>query len=1368
MLDPSTNPFPGLRPFRTDEEYLFFGRDEQCEDLLRLLRKRRFIGVLGSSGTGKSSLVRAGLLPALYRGGLDEAGSHWSVALCRPGGNPARNLAQAIVDSELWDHLDVDHPIPESIEIETVLQRSGMGIGEVTKMAQMPNSENLLVVIDQFEELFRFHQRSSSMEDREKAEAFVSLLLEAARDERYAIHVVLTMRSGFFGDCASFTGLSEVINRGAYLIPRLDRDQLKQAIEGPISVGGASIAPRLTQRLLNDVGGSPDELPVLQHALMRSWDEWKADASVGAPIDLYHYERIGGMGEALARHADEVYHGFDEADQRVARRLFRALTQKTADNRGIRRPMSLERLVGIISAPEDTVIRVIDAFRAPGVSFLMPSPHHRMRPDTIIDISHESLMRVWTRLGAWVDEEMQSARIYQRLAETAALWEERQADLYHDPDLHIARAWNEESHPNALWAEQYGGGFGRAMRFLSESQRQKKEEERSAERVRQDQLAAANALAAERSRSARRSRRFSLLLALFSIACVVLAAAAYFSMRFAVQQARAAEKAQKSAEEARQEVALTFSQSDYQFGQSMAEAGRYGESLAYLTRALKNERGLTAAGDRIYNILTEVSLPVPHFYHRDSRDIEAIAFTPDSKEIVTGSEDDYGRLWDIDSSEERGAWKHESNILCTAVSHDGKLIATGGRDSFVHLINRATGNFVGARISHNGAVNAVQFSPDDTMLLTCSDDHSVSLWDLTRRRLLRRGIHDGVVNDAQFGPDQQTYVSVSDDNTAKLWDLESGEERLQVTHDDDVSRVDFHPTGGFFVTASEDGTAKLWETIQGECLATFSHESDVRNALFSPDGSTIATCSNDRTVRLWNTVMGEELYRWSHRDAVDNIDFSADGRLVASASDDKTVRIWETETGVESPLSPLVHRLDVDTAQFSPDGEWLATVADNEVRVWRFENFREPPQLFELAGITTGCLSPTGQWIAAAAEDGRIKQWKAETGKPRMPDVNHGAEVTEIAYSPDGNWLITGDVSGKVRVWDAVTGQAVVHILNHDHPIAALVMPSNDFLVVANSDQVQSWRLPSGDVGPTLSLSSAARTLEASPDGDYLAVGCVGASSVIIEAQTMTRIHSLTHGGPVNALDFSPHGLLATASDDRSARLWDVATGEQQSRSMGHGGEVHCVQFSPSGKHLVTGGFDQRAILWSTETASVLGRALNHRGTVSTAEFSPDGLRLATASSDYTARIWDVATTLPLTQPLIHEATITQIAFTPSGQQLFTVAAGDAARLWRASLGAEGQQAPDIFLEVAQAIGGLTLTASNQLVPIAPSQRRQILRRAEYETRRIPFKEANAYLRFVRRFLEKHGPDLRPKGPPPGLRNGRRRSGASSGRRAPQ
>ena len=1359
MIDPSTNPFPGLRPFRTDEEYLFFGRDAQCEDLLRLLRKRRFIGVLGSSGTGKSSLVRAGLLPALYRGGLDKAGSHWSVALCRPGGNPVRNLAQALIDSELWDHLSDDHPLPERIEIETILQRSGMGLGEVAKMAQMPDGENLLVVIDQFEELFRFHQQSSSMEDRERAEAFVNLLLEAARDSRYTIHVVLTMRSGFFGDCASFSGLSEVINRGAYLIPRLDRDQLKQAIEGPISVGGASIAPRLTQRLLNDVGGSPDELPVLQHALMRSWDEWKADQSEGNPIDFYHYDKIGRMKEALARHADEVYHQFDETDQRVARRLFKALTQKTSDNRGIRRPMSLERLVGIISSPEDAVIRVIDAFRTPGVSFLMPSPHHRMRHDTIVDISHESLMRVWKRLESWVDEEVQSARIYQRLSETATLWEQKQADLYHDPDLHIARAWNEESNPNALWAEQYGGGFKRAIHFLSESQRKKEEEERSAERVRQEQLAAANALAAERSLSARRSRRFSLLLALFSVACVVLAAAAYFSMRFAVQQARAAQKAQKSAEEARQAVALSFSQSDYQFGQSMAEAGRYGESLAYLTRALKHERGLTAAGDRIYNILTAVSLPVPHFYHRDSRDLDAIAFTPDSKEIVTASQDDQGRLWDIDSNEQLGAWKHKSNVLCTAVSHDGKLIATGSRDGLVQLIDRATGNPTGAPISHNDAVNAVRFSSDDNMLLTCSDDHFVNLWDIGLRRLLQQGVHHGAVNDAQFGPDQQTYVSVSDDHTARLWDLESGEERLQVTHEDDVTQVDYHPTGGYFVTASEDKTAKLWETIEGECLATFSHESDVVEALFSPDGSSIATCSNDRTVRLWNTVMGEELYRWSHRAAVDDIDFSADGRLLASASDDKTVRIWDTETGVESPLSPLVHRLDVDAAKFSPDGEWLATVADNEVRVWRFENFREPPQLFELAGITTGCLSPTGQWIAAGATDGRIKQWNAETGAPRSPDLKHDSAVTQVIYSPDGEWLITGDVSGQVSVWEAATGRAVVHMLEHEHAITSLVMPTNDFLVVANSDQLQSWKLPSGDVGPALSLSSSARTLAVSPDGVYLAVGCEEATSLILEAHSMARTHTLTHGGSVNALDFSRLDLLATASDDRSARLWDVETGAQRSRSMGHAGEVHCVRFSPSGNQLVTGGFDQRAILWSTDTASVLGRALNHRGAVSAAEFSPDGLRLATASSDHTARIWDVATTLPLTQPLVHEAEITEITFTPSGQQLLTVAAGDAARLWKASLGAEGQQAPDIFLEVAQAIGGLTLTASNQLVPIAPSQRRQILRRAEHETRHIPHQEDNAYLSFIRRFLEKHGPELRPKDLPQGDRPEGRRPG---------
>ena len=285
-----SNPFPGLRPFRPDEDYLFFGREGQGDELLRRLRQTRFVAVVGPSGSGKSSLVNAGVLPALHGGFMAGASASWRVAKFRPGSDPIGELARALNQPDVFGADDDDGEADAAIRTmitETTLHRSALGLAEVVRQARMPADENLLLVVDQFEELFRFKASADRAEASDDLAAFVKLLLEASRAEAAPIYVVLTMRSDFLGDCAQFRDLPEAINDGQYLIPRMTRDQRRQAIEGPVAVGGADITPRLVQRLLNDVGDNPDQLPILQHALMRTWDTWLDDrADVRARRDL--------------------------------------------------------------------------------------------------------------------------------------------------------------------------------------------------------------------------------------------------------------------------------------------------------------------------------------------------------------------------------------------------------------------------------------------------------------------------------------------------------------------------------------------------------------------------------------------------------------------------------------------------------------------------------------------------------------------------------------------------------------------------------------------------------------------------------------------------------------------------------------------------------------------------------------------------------------------------------------------------------------------------------------------------------------------------------------------------------------------------
>jgi energy-coupling factor transporter ATP-binding protein EcfA2 len=481
------NPFPGLRPFEAAETHLFFGRDGQSSEIVARLERQRFVAVVGTSGSGKSSLVRAGLLPLLEGGFMASAGSLWRFAVMRPRSDALHNLAAALADPSVLGGEAVDSSLRIPL-VEAVLRRSSLGLIDAFKQARLGANENLLVVVDQFEELFRFRHVGGAQGQAEDGAALVSLLIEAARRRDHPIYVVLTMRSDFLGDCAQFRDLPEILNDSQYLIPRLTRDQRRAAIEGPIAVSGATIAARLTQRLLNDAGENPDVLPVLQHALMRTWDAWNAAGTLNRPIDLEHYLTVGGMEHALAQHADQAYDALARIPgaQATAQLMFRSLCERGADYREIRRPTRLADLCEIARTDVAFMTRVIDAFRADGRTFIMPGWPATLEPDTVIDISHESLIRQWQTLRDWVQREARSAALYQRLRQTAQLWPQNAA-LWRNPDLERALLWEREETPGAAWAARYGTReeFARAMEFLRASETAWREEnERTAEAAR--------------------------------------------------------------------------------------------------------------------------------------------------------------------------------------------------------------------------------------------------------------------------------------------------------------------------------------------------------------------------------------------------------------------------------------------------------------------------------------------------------------------------------------------------------------------------------------------------------------------------------------------------------------------------------------------------------------------------------------------------------------------------------------------------------------------------------------------------------------------------------------------------------------------
>ncbi len=583
-----TNPFPGLRPFETDEYRLFFGREGQSDALLERLARSRFLAVVGTSGSGKSSLIRAGLLPGLRGGLMAGAGSGWRIAVMRPGGDPAGNLARALAAPDVLPQAGAGLPALEAeAVIEATLRRGSLGLVDAARQGRLAENEKLLVVVDQFEELFRFRAARAATSVDDDAAAFVKLLLEAAHGRDVAIYVVLTMRSDFLGDCAQFQNLPEAINDGQYLIPRMTRDERRVAITGPVGVTRGKITEPLVNRLLNEVGDNPDQLPILQHALMRTWDYWSAHRlDKSEPIGVEHYEAIGTMLDALSRHADEAWNELpDERSRHVAESLFKTLTERGSDNREIRRPTCLSDICKIAGATQDEVASVVEIFRREGRSFLMPPAGVELSGETVIDISHESLIRNWERLREWVRDEAESARIYRRLADAAVAYRNGEGGLLDEVTLGWVNRWRDRYSPTRAWGLRYHPAYDEAMEYREASRmavgaaaiERTRQREEALERERREREQAER-FAGEQQSAAQRQRRLTRILFVLSTLAIAALLIAVASLAHSWQSAKESQESEARAHES--EARALMSQREAQ-----KLAGDLRDSLGEVTAA---------------------------------------------------------------------------------------------------------------------------------------------------------------------------------------------------------------------------------------------------------------------------------------------------------------------------------------------------------------------------------------------------------------------------------------------------------------------------------------------------------------------------------------------------------------------------------------------------------------------------------------------------------------------------------------------------------------------------------------------------------------------------------------------------------------
>ncbi|MBN2350691.1 MAG: hypothetical protein JXJ22_17775 [Bacteroidales bacterium] len=977
------NPFPGLRPFGIEESHLFFGRDGQSERVLEYLSKNRFAAVTGASGSGKSSLMYCGVIPLLHGGFIKEAGSKWKIIAARPGNSPVENLASAISKNEKGLKYSDDGHIKKKI-VYTILRRSSYGLVDAIKQMNLGNDENLLLIIDQFEELFRFKESRKDSTTLNETEAFIKLIVNAVNQKEQSIYLAITMRSDFIGECSQFQELTRLINTSNFLIPQMTREDFKEAILGPVAVGHAKIDPKLTQHVLNSISDHGDQLPILQHAMMRTWDYWTRHNAQEDMIRMRDYEAAGKVENALSMHANEAYEELTDSGKKICKTIFRILTEKGADNKGIRHPARVSDIAAIAQVTDDEVIEVADKFRAKERSFITPTEGMLINKDTVLDISHESLMRIWDKLKVWVDEESSSVQMYLRLADAATQFQLGKTGLWRPPDLQLALNWRKTQQPSLAWAKKYNPAFEKVMVFLDASEKKYQQEEQNKIRVQRRVLS--------------RTRRFAMIMGVFALLFLALVfyaneqkkdadglrkEAEAWALIMESQKDEAVEETQikeierlkaklsaDSSERAKREALLLtrraleekdialetaeMAQQESQEAEKTVSIERQqrtqAELNAQVAKQQQTEAEKQAAEDFAKRMLSIAqSLSVKATQESGDKDLKALLALQSFKfnEQYNGMDNHpdiykglYSAMTAIYGKDYNVYMGHEGSVRTVKFLPRSNILYSTGSDGKILIWDIASGSKSPRTLKNNNFINrSLSISPNGRWLACGVGTSSIQLFNLNQdgsQPVLLEG-HKGWVGDLEFLPNNNALISTSTDKTVIYWDLIQNTHKEIAVSDVKINTICISADGRWLYGGSDNGDLIKWNISKGNAEVLFSSPKNIILSLaISNSGGYLAFGDKLGVLRIYNLNTNKLIYtKKAHVSRIQDINFSPNNQLLATASNDGTIKIWNLRKFDERPVVITEHEDWVFSVDFSPDGKYLASSSQNgKIFIW--------------------------------------------------------------------------------------------------------------------------------------------------------------------------------------------------------------------------------------------------------------------------------------------------------------------------------------------------------------------------------------------------------------------------------------------------
>jgi WD40 repeat protein/transcriptional regulator with XRE-family HTH domain len=1189
------NPYKGLRAYREVDAPDFFGREALTARLLARLSDRdplvRFLAVVGPSGSGKSSVVRAGLIPALRRSGVPVPGLVPGVP--EPPGAPRPAplmVAELVPGSHVMEELEAAllrvavNPPASLIE---QLQADERGLARAVKRVLPADDDSeLLLVIDQFEEIFTL------VPDEHVRSLFLKSLYAAITGPRSRLWVIVTLRADFYDRPLLYEVTCELMRQRTELVTPLTPEELHHVIVGPAQRAGVAVDPDLVATIQSDVTEQPGMLPLLQYALTELFEHREAGL-----MTLAAYRAGGGVTGAISRRAEAIYAALDPAEQQETRQLFLRLVSLGEGAEDTRRRVRRTELASA-ARDEEALDRVLDVF---GRYRLLTFDRDSVTRGPTVEVAHEALIKSWSRLREWLDAGRADLRVQRQLMSAAGDW----AAAEQDPSFLASGARLAQFHALEEGVDQPEGiALTAEERAYLQASASEQEAHDRLERERRD-----HELALQK-RAASRLRVLVAGLATFLMVAAALAAFAFAQQAEADIQRR---QAQNSA------ILERYSAATAVANEAQANAQRE-QAQANFTRAeaqrlaAEANRLLQARGNAEVIALLSVRSMTTRYSTQGDAALAAATLLSYPSRIFTTGHDDLRRV---------------------AFSPDGKMAVTCGWDNTARLWDMETGAQVRRFDGHTAAVWSVAFSPDGRYLLTGSGrgDQTARLWDVATGSEVRRfSGHTASVLAVVFSPDGTYALTGGGDATVRLWDVRTGDQlRMYAGHTGPVRTVAFSAGGEMVLTASEDQTARLWDAASGEQLRTYwGHTSAVWAARFSPDGVHIVTAGADDTLRLWVAQTGAEVRQFTgHTGGVMDVAFAPDGKTLLSGGFDATARVWDVQTGAE--LRRLTgHDAWIWGVAYSPDGRYALTGADDDsARLWDLQLMDGLPVFRGHVGLVQAlAYTPDGAHVLTGGQDHTVRLWDALTGEPVQTFKGHTDTVGGVAVSPDGRYVLTSSEDKTARLWDAQSGLELSRFSRPIYPMSKVAFsPDPRFALAsgANGDE-GTWMLEAGTGREIRHFAGGSGPIAISPDGKYLLLGTEEGSARLWEVATAAPLRQFGDAARVvNAVAFAPNGkFVITGSTDNIVQSWDVRTGTEIRRFIGHNSLITSVAMSPDGRYVLTASADGTARLWDASTGAALRVLAGHGASVNQAAFSPDGRYLLTAGDDGTARLWHV------------------------------------------------------------------------------------------------------------------------------------------------